>query len=357
MITSTLQHALSKIKIRKTPGPDRVSGKVLKECRLQLAPTPKEIFQHSIDNHYLPLPWKTSELVPVPKISLPLVKNDLRSVALTHQADSPLYVWPDVWSADFHLLIKSMVIHDTECPYWDQVSLNNTNQTKSVALTSLIMKTFERIVLKFLNPNKLVDSLQFAYRESRSVEDATLFLINTLLSHLDKKRTCARAMFIDFSSTFNTIQPHLMLRKLMDKNVNSKLIIWIHKFLTGRLQYVQFKDSFSTCTTINTGAPQGCVLSASLFIIYESDNGPKNENCVIIKYADDTVILGLLGEIDDHIESFYTSEIDRFSHWCKLNFLDLNVKKTKETITDFREKNPILESIKINNSAVDIVKT
>ena len=47
-----------------------------------------------------------------------------------HQAEGPLYVWPDVWSADLHLLIKSMVIHDTECPYWDQVSLNNTNQTK-----------------------------------------------------------------------------------------------------------------------------------------------------------------------------------------------------------------------------------
>ena len=40
------------------------------------------------------------------------------------------FVWPDVWSADLHLLIKSMVIHDTECPYWDQVSLSNTNQTK-----------------------------------------------------------------------------------------------------------------------------------------------------------------------------------------------------------------------------------
>ena len=47
-----------------------------------------------------------------------------------HQADSPLFVWPHVWSADLHLLIKSMVIHDTECPYWDQVSLNNTNQSK-----------------------------------------------------------------------------------------------------------------------------------------------------------------------------------------------------------------------------------
>ena len=25
---------------------------------------------------------------------------------------------------------RIMVIHDTECPYWDHVSLNNTNQTK-----------------------------------------------------------------------------------------------------------------------------------------------------------------------------------------------------------------------------------
>ena len=69
------------------------------------------------------------------------------------------------------------------------------------------------------------------------------------------------------------------------------------------------------------------------------------------------MILGLLGENDDHIENFYTSEIDRFNHWCKLNFLDLNVKKTKEMIIDFREKKLILEPIKINNSAVEIVNT
>ena len=129
----------------------------------------------------------------------------------------------------------------------------------------------------------------------------------------------------------------------MDKNVNSKLIKWIHTFFTGRLQYVRFKDYFSNCTTTNTGAPQGYVLSASLFTIYESDNSPENESCVIIKYVDDTVILGLLGENDDHIENFYTSAIDCFNHWCKVNFLDFNEKKTKEIVIDFREKKPILE--------------
>ena len=39
-------------------------------------------------------------------------------------------LWLDVWSGDLICKFrKSMVLHDTECPYWDQVSLNNTNQT------------------------------------------------------------------------------------------------------------------------------------------------------------------------------------------------------------------------------------
>ena len=55
--------------------------------------------------------------------------NPLRKIKVAicnHQADSPLYVWHDVWAGDLQIY-KSMVIHDTECPYWDHVSLNNTN--------------------------------------------------------------------------------------------------------------------------------------------------------------------------------------------------------------------------------------
>ena len=49
--------------------------------------------------------------------------------------DCPLCVYPGVWSwwfaslEKFNPLRKIMVIHDTKCPYWDQVSLNNINQT------------------------------------------------------------------------------------------------------------------------------------------------------------------------------------------------------------------------------------
>ena len=35
---------------------------------------------------------------------------------------------------------KSMVIHDTKYPYWDQVSLNNTNQTYNDTILSILFQ-------------------------------------------------------------------------------------------------------------------------------------------------------------------------------------------------------------------------
>ena len=40
-------------------------------------------------------------------------------------------VWGDVWSGDWQVK-KNMAIHDTECPYWDQVPLNLSLLTLSL---------------------------------------------------------------------------------------------------------------------------------------------------------------------------------------------------------------------------------
>ena len=45
---------------------------------------------------------------------------------------------------------KSMVIHDTECPYWNQVSLNNTNQTKPVRWSLQLEQPYHLCWLKLL---------------------------------------------------------------------------------------------------------------------------------------------------------------------------------------------------------------
>jgi len=108
--------------------------------------------------------------------------------------------------------------------------------------------------------------------------------------------------------------------------------------------------------SISTGAPQGCVLSANLFTIYEADHDFINSDCcMIMKYADDTVIVGLLNNSDDCKNNEYVQAVASFSEWCKCNYLDLNIKKTKEMIIDFRTKKEVISNILIGGQPVEIV--
>jgi hypothetical protein len=175
-----------------------------------------------------------------------------------------------------------------------------------------------------------LDPLQFAYIMGRCTDDASCTLIHRICKHLDAKSSnTARALFIDYSSAFNTIQPHLMIQKLQRLGVPSFLQLWIFDYLTNRPQYVKTSKETSSSLTLSTGAPQGCVMSPLLFILYTNDLCWSTSNISVIKYADDTVIVGLI-ENDDNTE--YVKCIDFVSNWCKLNFLDLNINKTKEVI-------------------------
>ncbi len=55
----------------------------------------------------------------------------------------------------------------------------------------------------------------------------------------------------------------------------------------------------------------------------------------IVKFADDTVVLGLINNND---EAAYLDEVERLTSWCQDNCLSLNVSKTKELIVDFRKR-------------------
>ncbi len=55
----------------------------------------------------------------------------------------------------------------------------------------------------------------------------------------------------------------------------------------------------------------------------------------IVKFADDTVVLGLISNND---ETAYLDEAEKLTSWCKDNCLSLNVSKTKELIVDFRKR-------------------
>ena len=210
------------------------------------------------------------------------------------------------------------------------------NDLRPVTLTSILSKCLERVGLYLLMPyvEHLMDPLQFAYVKARSTNDAIVTVIHRITEHLDRRSSnTARVLFIDFSSAFNTIQPHLMIQKLEQLNVPPSLQLWIFDYLTRRPQFVRTQHEVSEIITLNTGAPQGCVLSPVLFVLYTNDMRWHSSDVFITKYADDTIIAGLLKN-DDVNE--YMKCIDYVCKWCSDNFLDLNVSKTKELIWDFR---------------------
>ncbi len=193
MSEDEVRRELRRVNVRKAAGPDGITGRVLRSCADQLAGLFTSIFNESLATSVIPTSFKKSVIIPVPKNSKPSCLND------------------------YH----------------------------PVALTSTVMKVFERLLKKASKDicssiPATLDPLQFAYRLNRSTDDAISQVLHSSLTHIDSKYgNYVRLIFIDYSSAFNTIVPSKLAVKLSDLGLNTTLCDWIQDFLTGRPQVVK----------------------------------------------------------------------------------------------------------------------
>ena len=296
----------SRVNPRKAPGPDGVKGRVLKECASQLSQVFTGLFQLFLNNQFVPRIWKTATITPVPKKTNATLLNDFRPISLT----------------------------------------------------SVLCKCMERVVSNQLVTSVAdrMDPFQFAYKAKRGVEDATLTLLNVISQHLDSSGSCVRILFMDLSSAFNTIQPHLLIKKLLDLQANHSIILWIRSFLCDRPQRVMLGGHLSEEVTLSTGAPQGCVLSPVLFSLYTNEITCNNTVLALIKYADDMALAARLK--DENSLAQYFQFIKDLRTWFDESFLQLNIQKTKELICFSRGQGQdasLCEPLRIGNEPVEQV--
>ena len=241
----------TKVNVNRSVGKDGECSKLLKVCVTQLCQVFSTLFIWSLKDGIVPGVWKTSMICPIPLQNTP--------------SDIP------------------------DC--------------RPIAITSVVMKCFEKIVLHHLLDltNGMQDTFQFAYKPNRSIEDAILTLQHNTLLHTDNPKSYARIIFADFSFSFNTIKPYHLAKKLIRLNINPKLVIWIINFLSHRKQFVRSKGVLSGERSISTGVPQGCVLSPVLFTLYTNDC-TGTENTIFIKYSDDTAIVDLSNSIPHYMD-------------------------------------------------------
>lgn len=211
-----VRKALKRVNVRKAVGLDGIPGHVLRSFADQLAGLLTSIFNESFAQSVVPTCFKKSVIVPVPKNNKPSCLNDYRPVALTSQ----------------------------------------------------IMKVFERLIKNIMCSNipNNINPLQFAYRSNKCTEDAVSHILNATLTHTDSnKGNYMRLLFIDYSSAFNTIVPLRLVSKLRDLGMNAPLCDWFLDFLSRRTQVVRVGQTTSNSITLRTGTPQGCILSPLLY--------------------------------------------------------------------------------------------
>ena len=76
--------------------------------------------------------------------------------------------------------------------------------------------------------------------------------------------------------------------------------------MTGRPQVVRVGNNTSATLILNTWDPQGCVLSPLLYSLFTHDCVATHASNSIIKFADDTTVVGLITNND---ETAYREEV------------------------------------------------
>ena len=155
--------------IHKAAGPDGVPGCVLSAHTDQLASVFTDILNLSLTQSVIPTCFKQTTIAPVPKKAKVTCQNDYRSIALI----------------------------------------------------SVAMKCFERLIMAHINSIPVtLDPIQFAYRTKRYTYDVISSALNTFptwTKDLESK------LFIDCSSAFNTIVLSKLITKLRTMGLNTSL--------------------------------------------------------------------------------------------------------------------------------------
>ena len=273
-----IRKLLSNINSNKACGPDAIHGKILKNCAVSLAYPLSLLFKISYNTGGIPREWKLAHVVPVHK----------------------------------------------------KGSKENIENYRPISLTSLVMKTFERLLKDeiLLHTSHLLDSRQHGFLSNKScTTNMAGFCDSLALSLNEGHRT--DVVYFDFSKAFDSVNHDLLLQKLkLRYKIDGRLLKFIGNYLSGREQCVVIGNSKSSIKPVLSGVPQGSILGPILFVLFINDlpEGLSSGTNLAL-YADDTKIWRTIHTELDH--EILQNDISYLNSWATLNKMRFHPQKCK----------------------------
>lgn len=264
-----------------------------------------KIINESLSSGYFPEAWKTSTVVPIPKIT-------------------------NTKKAAEHRGINMLPIDEKIC--------------------EIIVK--EQLV-DYIETNSLLSTHQSAFRANHSCESAINFVINDWKVSMEDGNFVI-TVFIDLRRAFETVDREKMSEKLQAIGIDEVELEWFRSYLTARKQQTKFKNSFSSEIDVPIGLPQGATLGVILFNVYIDSITKVVQNSSIVLFADDTAVVVKNKDLNTAIMN---RDLNIIAEWLKKNKLMLNTQKTSFMILSKYYVNGMnFPNVTINGDLIERVK-
>ncbi|KMQ88053.1 reverse transcriptase, partial [Lasius niger] len=222
-------------------------------------------------------------------------------------------------------------------------------KARPICLINEIGKIFERVLAdriadwQFVHPESDFSGNQFGFRKNRSTCDA--LLLREITSSAVGNGGFAVVVSLDIRNAFNSIPWRIIRRALKRKEFPQYIRRILDSYLSDRTIAFTDMNGEQRIKRMETGVPQGFVLGPVLWnIAYDSvlDFANESENCSILCYADDTLIV-----VTDRNRKFLCTKAGILvaSIIRKINKLGLSVAREKTEAILFHGKNSDPENL------------
>ena len=240
----------------------------------------------------------------------------------------------------------------------------NSDNYRSIALSSVVLKVFDWVIIMLFGDKLGLDELQFSYQKNCSTTMCTWLVVESV-SHFSRNNSDVFACFMDMKKAFDMVKHSSLFKKLSERQLPPiviRLLLFMYKNQSAK---VKWDNSTSKAFPITNGVKQGAVLSAILFCIYIDDLlktlRRKGDGCWVnnnfvgaIVYADDIV---LLSPCIDGLQKM----IDTCASYAKQHNLSFSThedpKRSKTKCIAFQRRKRVLASLELNGKDLPWVKS
>ena len=180
-------------------------------------------------------------------------------------------------------------------------SKNDSDNYRGIALSSILGKLIDIIIIKSQVDVLGTSDLQFAYKEGSSTTQCT-FVAKEVINYYVTNMSNVYCVFLDASKAFDRVHFVKLFKLLIEKNICPVIARFLAFLYTNQKCRSRWAGSMSDVFAVSNGVKQGGVLSPLLFNIYFDvllqNLRDSNVGCYIgdtftgaLAYADDVLLL------------------------------------------------------------------